>query len=101
MDALEQYRQARDEELSRGMFATHKPYLGKFSSAMASYLYDRMMQGDEGDEWETDSEASGDWASRYGRRILFGDDRGFVDCDRFDNADEAMQAMERWRKAHV
>lgn len=82
------------------MYTDHKPYLGKFSSAMASYLYDLMMRGDEGDDWETDSEATGDWVIRYGRRILFGDSQGFVDCDKFDGIEEAKEAMNLWRNEH-
>jgi hypothetical protein len=61
---------------------------GKFDSPMAAFLYERvMLAGDFGDDEYSDGE--GMWGSRYGRRVLEGDDRGFVYYVRFDTVEEA------------
>lgn len=57
------------------------PHRHKFADALAEYLYDDM------DSWAHD--ASGDaecptgWFARIGKRILRGDDHGFVWVERF------------------
>lgn len=67
-------------------------YSHKFESPMAAYVYDRLlMNGDTGDD-ETDNGA-GDWAVRYGRRILLGNDQGFVGLERFEDVDTARAYM--------
>jgi hypothetical protein len=46
-----------------------------------------MLNGDFGDDEYSDGE--GTWGNRYGRRVLEGDDRGFVYYMKLDTVDEA------------
>ena len=69
---------------------------GKFESPMAHYVYDMMMEGMSDESWST---WWGDWADRIGKRIVFGDDRGFVYLTRYDNVDKAAEGME-WLYQH-
>lgn len=65
---------------------------GKYDSPMAKFLYENvLMNGDFGDDEYSDGE--GTWGSRYGRRVLEGDDRGFVYYTRFDTEAEAIDAF--------
>lgn len=61
---------------------------GKFDSPMARFLYERlMMEGDFGEDEYSDED--GFWVSRYGRRVLEGDDRGFIYYTKFPTAEAA------------
>lgn len=53
------------------------PWRRKFGDAMAEYLWYRMLDGDDGDDWI----AGGDGCSvtRFGRTLLICDSVGFVD----------------------
>lgn len=65
---------------------------GKYESPMCLYVFERcLMVGDNGDE---DCALEGDWANRYGRRILRGDDRGFVALDTYKTVEEAKEAYQ-------
>ncbi len=71
--------------------STRDLVFGKYDSPMALYLHDVvMMAGDFGaDEW---SDGEGHWSSRYGRRFLHGDDRGFVYCTTMASEEDAIRA---------
>lgn len=75
--------------LTRTGETTRDLHWGKFDSPMAVYLYDLMLEGCEGDEW--DSDGNGAWFHRFGRRILHGDDRGFVGVVTYPTEDEAVR----------
>lgn len=62
---------------------------GKYDCGMAVYLHFAMLDGDDGDDYASSPEGSGDWVIRYGRRLLMGDDRGFVSCQTFATAADA------------
>lgn len=80
--------------LSNGT-STKSANYGKYDCEMAQFLYESvLLNGDEGDDECSDGE--GNWAIRYGRRILIGDDRGFVDCETHDTEADA---VEHWAKA--
>jgi hypothetical protein len=65
---------------------------GKYNCALAEYIAVAIMgNGDFGDDELTFSE--GEWANRYGRRILSGDNQGFVNLETFDNEVSAVAAM--------
>jgi hypothetical protein len=68
---------------------------GKYDCPMAKYLSERvMMNGDFGDdEW---SDGMGDGWARYGRFLLFWDDRGFVGCDKFPTVAAAIADRDQW-----
>jgi hypothetical protein len=68
---------------------------GKYDCPMAKYLSERvMMNGDYGDdEW---SDGVGDGWARYGRFLLFWDDRGFVGCDKFPTVAAAVADRDQW-----
>lgn len=70
---------------------------GKYDSPITAYLYDRMLDGDEGDDYAADGD--GEWACRFGRRIMWGDNRGFVYSIRYQHDSEAKAAMYTIRKA--
>lgn len=68
---------------------------GKFNSPMAAFIYERcLLHGDFGDSETSDDQ--GNWASRYGRRVLVGDDSGFVTLDQYDTVAEAEAAIVQW-----
>lgn len=79
--------------------STKDLHWGKFDNGMAVYLYHALMDGSEGNEWNTDGD--GEWYNRYGRRVLSGDNRGFIYCQKFDTEEEAKEvcreADEQWR----
>ena len=65
------------------------PYRSKYGSAMAEYL--DLLDG------EDESTGSTEWsifARRFGKRILCGDDRGFVWVTRFATEDDAIREFE-------
>jgi len=72
-------------------------YISKFDSPMTCYVYEAwFMSGDFGDEDASDPDGSGDWASRYGKRILWGNDRGSVGLSTFENVQEAKAAFQEF-----
>lgn len=79
-------------------FGNTKDYSHKFDSPMAKYLYGLMLNNDNGDA--DCSDGRGNWAIRYGRRILRGDDQGFVTCASYDTYQEAGYDYERIRAEH-
>jgi len=48
---------------------------GKYESPMAHYAYSCVLEGMSDESW---SSWTGEWADRLGKRIVWGDDRGFV-----------------------
>ena len=62
-------------------------HYGKFSDPMAVVLFDAMLNGDFGDDEYSDGE--GTWGIRYGRRVLEGDDHGFVYYFKLDTVEQA------------
>ena len=63
-------------------------HYGKFDSLMGCFMFEQvMLNGDFGDDEYSDGE--GTWGNRYGRRVLEGDDRGFVYYTRLDTLAEA------------
>jgi len=65
---------------------------GKFDSPMANYCYHRLMLEGVSEDASASTE-HGDWAIAYGRRILHGDDRGFVYLSTWDTTDEAIRRV--------
>lgn len=67
---------------------------GKYDSPIAQYITIRIMdEGDMGDEWESDGDGTG--MARFGRRVQWWDDQGFVGCDVFGTVDDAIAAFAR------
>lgn len=63
-------------------------HYGKYDSLMACFMFEQvLMSGDFGDDEYSDGE--GTWGSRYGRRVLEGDDRGFVYYSKLDTVEQA------------
>ena len=56
----------------------------KFFSAMAAYLYEI-----EDDEWTGSTEWT-EYVQRFGKRLLFTDDRGFVTDEKYPTVDAAI-----------
>jgi len=70
---------------------------GKFNSPMARFLYEHiLLNGDFGEDEYSDGE--GTWGNRWGRRVLEGDDRGFVYYTRFDTIEAASHAFQQVAK---
>lgn len=67
------------------------PHRHKFGSAMAEYLYEKM--NDWGERSDGDAEAPTGWWCQFGKRILWGDSRGFVDVDTHPTLVEANNAV--------
>lgn len=63
------------------------PHRHKFGSAMAEYLYEKM--NDWGERSDGDAEAPTGWWCQFGKRVLWGDSRGFVDVDTWSTEAEA------------
>jgi hypothetical protein len=67
---------------------------GKFNSPMAALMFDRLLDGGDGERsWSNPD--WGSWAEQYGRRILHSDNRGFITLVKFATPDEALA----WAKA--
>lgn len=68
---------------------------GKYDSQMAHFVSLNLEHG----VLTADEEASlpdvGEWAGRFGRRVLFNDSQGFVYLDTYGNAQEAEEAFHR------
>ena len=67
----------------------------KYSCAMANYLSQRESE----DEWT----GSIDWAEyvqRFGKRLLFTDDRGFVTVEKYGSEEEAKERFEEIDQAY-
>jgi len=64
----------------------------KYADAMAEYL--DHIGSDYADAWSGDAESPSGWFSLYGRRVLRGDDRGFVWCERYATIDAAAEAYQ-------
>lgn len=63
---------------------------GKYDNPMASYLFNSvMMNGDFGEDELNYGEGEG--MARYGRRILYWDNQGFVGCDTFRTVELAQE----------
>jgi hypothetical protein len=59
---------------------------------MAEYLWELAMDGGQDDDTgEVDWVC---WVVKFGKRLLFTDDRGFVWCDRYANEEEAQAAFD-------
>ena len=71
----------------------NRPFATKYDSALAMYL--DMYPFDASDADEDDTNGMGDSAYRFGRRILWCDDRGFVGIVRYDDDNAAREEMER------
>lgn len=67
----------------------------KYDSAMAEFL--DLLGMDYADEDAGEVEFADGHAMRFGRRILWSDDHGFVSCDTYDNETAARSVMERYR----
>lgn len=70
-------------------------YWGKYDSPMAEYL-DRIGEGDE-------VTGSVDWAEyvqRFGKRLLFSDDRGFVTVEKYASVAEAKTRFDEIDEAY-
>lgn len=61
----------------------------KYDSAMAEYL-DTV---GEDDDWTGDVEWI-EYVQRFGKRLLFTDDRGFVTCERYPSEADAIESFE-------
>lgn len=61
---------------------------GKFDRPFTRYLYERVVLEGRTDEFDS-HECNGDWIDRVGRRIVTGDDRGFVVSRTFATVGEA------------
>lgn len=61
---------------------------GKYDRPFTAYLFERVILNGFSDESDSD-EGSGDWIYRVGRRIVTGDDRGFIGSLRFDTVEQA------------
>jgi hypothetical protein len=60
----------------------------QFDSPMARFMFERvLLEGDFGEDEYSDEQ--GTWGNRYGRRVLEGDDRGFVYYVCFPTSEEA------------
>ena len=71
----------------------HHSNLGKFEgqSGMAEYVYNLSLDGTADEETgETEWEL---FAARFGKRLLFENDRGFVTLERFQTGDQAREAF--------
>lgn len=66
-------------------------HFGKFNSRMAHYVYERiLLEGNYGDEDWADG---GEWANRYGCRVLDGDKLGNVSLTKWSSTDDAHEFM--------
>jgi hypothetical protein len=66
----------------------------KYDSAMAEFL--DVLGMDYADEDTGDTEFADGHAMRFGRRILWTDDRGFVACDTYDAESDARSVMDQY-----
>ena len=71
----------------------NRPFATKYDSPLAMYL-DRL-PFDASDADEDDQSSTGDSAYRFGRRILWADDQGFVSVTVHDSVDVATSTMEQ------
>lgn len=69
------------------------PFCGRTSHdrALAAYLWERKLDGNEGEDERTNE--AGDGCTRYGRRVLEWDGRGFICQNRYDSVEAAQVAM--------
>ncbi len=68
----------------------------KFSCAMAEFLYCRL---DMSDQYAGSDECPHGWFERFGKRVLRGNDQGFVWLEQYPSADDAEQAVDAWQTA--
>jgi hypothetical protein len=70
------------------------PHRHKFGSAMAEFLY--TLDDDESTgctEWA-------EYVQRFGKRLLFSDDRGFVACERWPSEADARKRFDEIERAY-
>lgn len=78
----------------RELYDTSGP--GKFEGEppLTRYVYEQYaMNGDFGDE-DTANSDLGEWCSRYGKRLLWGDSQGFIYLDKYATVAEAQVKFE-------
>lgn len=86
-----------DAVIVQGLREAHSNYIAKFDGPLSCYMHSALNEG----RLVVDDEASnghGEWAGRFGRRVLREDDRGFVWCHKFYGSDRAtaVQAAEEY-----
>lgn len=67
-------------------------YIKKYDSPLSSYMHSKLNEGALMAEDEA-TNGMGEWAGRFGRRVLREDDRGFVYCHHFSTVDFAEEYM--------
>ena len=73
----------------------------KFDHPITLYLWNRVLDGTlVEEEWDTDQEVSGDWITRAGKRVIWGDISGRVWSYRHLSVQEAQQDLDDWLKDH-
>jgi hypothetical protein len=82
---------SQSELEKEGTMREQLTYVTKYDSFMTAFLYERVVL--EGFSDDSASDGEGNWVELVGRRIVWGDDRGFVYSVKFANYGAAKVAF--------